>query len=127
MFKPIPGNRELLIDKNGIFRSIGPGVCEPQVIDGLVKIKLYGRQREVSLDWVIGLALYEVNLPKHLVPRLPDVDFYFRKNTRRNNPDVIMVLLSPVYHTPRHRLIPGLLRYAIDKEGRGNKCQRIPV
>ena len=109
MFKPIPGNHEFLISKDGEFKSryltaneVG---CTPIIQDGKVKIEFFNEFCELSIEWVALIAHYEVDFPN-----VRDYDNILFMDGR-------MFFRRPIEPVKGLRTIPGYTRYLVTKMG----------
>lgn len=109
MFKPIPGNDEFLISKDGEFKSRyqpadGSG-CTPTVHDGKVKITFFGKKSELSITWIVMISHYEVLFEE----RSWYENIFFIGST--------MVFKRPLEPLKGLRIAPGFTRYLVSKDG----------
>lgn len=125
MFKAIPGNHNYTISLFGEIKCVestssagNKEECTPLVIDGKVKIEMYGVIQEVDLVWLSLIAHFEVNLPEQFRPYLNTISFIdcnlliFRHNLSKK----IMIFKNPM-EIEGYRIIPGFTHLAIDKFG----------
>lgn len=109
MFKPIPGNHEFLISKDGEFKSRyltadGMG-CTPTIQDGKVLIEFFGNSEELSVVWLSGISRYEVEFD---TPSKYHNVFFI---------DGRMVFKRPIEPIKGMRVVPRYTRYLVSKGG----------
>jgi len=115
---PIPGTDSWFIDKDMRFWK-DDLECDPGVQNEMVKIKMYGIDRILDINWLLNVAIFGVVLPTHLVHKLfTHIGFVKCVNWKRSWP-YTTVFSSPIYldDAKKFRIIPNYTRCAISRDG----------
>ena len=134
MYKSIIDNGDYFISLNGLVKDNRGVECTLPMVDNKVKITIYGKERLVDLKWLALISHYEVDLPEHLRDKLEYITFETVPSNRllRINSGHFMVLNTPFEYKKGYNLIPGFMRYAINREGvvfdtvRKKTCNHLP-
>jgi hypothetical protein len=119
MFKPIPGNTEYKVSLSGKIVNYNGWECTPEVIDGKIKIEMYGIVRSVDLIWLSLITHYEVNLDNSLKKYINRISFEDYPSIGRINLEShkMMIINPPIIVAKKYRIIPCFTDYAISKDG----------
>lgn len=119
MYKSIIDNGNYFISLNGLVKDNRGVECTLPMVNDKVKITIYGKERLVDLKWLALISHYEVDLPEHLRDKLEHITFERMASNKllRVNSGHFMVLNSPFQYKKGFNLIPGFMRYAINREG----------
>lgn len=120
MFKPIPGNTDYKVSLSGKFVDYNGWECTPEVIDGKIRIEMYGRKQTVDLVWLSLLAHYEVNFSESMRKYLNRISFEDYPDIGRISFDSkkMMVINPPIIVSKEYRVIPCFTDYAVNENGR---------
>lgn len=116
MFKKIPGSNEYRINIHGKIKDIyGNDVQLERVHGYIVRLKLFGKDKEIDLRKLMLLAWYEVGYIQNLEEHFEKILFYpIDSTTLRISCKHIMVFSEPIEYSPGFRVIPCFPRYAIN-------------
>lgn len=119
MYKSIIDNGNYSISLNGLVKDNLGVECTLPMVDNKVKITIYGKERLVDLKWLALISHYEVDLPEHLRDKLEHITFERMVSNKllRVNSGHFMVLNTPFEYKKGYNLIPGFMRYAVNKKG----------
>lgn len=120
MFKPIPGNAELLISLENEVKEIATQECAPELQNGdMISLFMYGKFRYVDRKWLALIAHFEVKLPENLTERIFSITFTaYKINNKCKTPSgSMMVFKSPIKLNDEFRIIPCFTNYAISNRG----------
>lgn len=136
MFKAIPGNSEFKISLDGKMVNRDGSECTPSLANGKIFIKMFGRMVQVDFNWLRLIAHFEVgSLHPRFEKHIWGITFV-KCNTEqiKTESGEIMVFKTPMSFRAMSsslllqdfRIIPGLVRYAVSKNGEvfdtANKC-----
>ena len=131
MYKSIPGNGEYEVSIQDEFRKIDRSECELTIIDKKVTIPLYGEIKNVDVEWLSLMALFEVYLPDKFINQFFNINFipvetpilqrkipiYDKEIISTFTTNKLMVFKQPLTIKGKYRIIPNFVQYAISKEG----------
>lgn len=106
--KDIPGNDLFEIDRAGNIASKDGKACTPSVVDGKIKIEMYGKEVTVLPQWLGMVAAYELDLPE----AFRDEFWQVRFDSGR------LCLPRPIEIIKGFRLVWRYPAYCVNQEGR---------
>ena len=115
MFYIFPQNKKYTISKDLVVK-LDDIIIE--TIDGKITIDIYGEEKEVSLVWMYGMALWGIEMPEEHKDEIYNIEFKpIDLNTHNMKEDYIAVFKNPVIVNKTYRLIAHLPSFAVDKDG----------
>ena len=117
--KSLPGNKYLRIALNGVVLDIyGNDVSEKYVKDKKITYEFFNKMRTFDLKYAIMLAWFEAGDLENLEQQIDNIIFYPVENAILNRiTRHIMFFKQPIYYDKEFRIVPGLVRYAVNKNG----------
>lgn len=117
--KSLPGNKYLRITLNGKVLDIyGNNVSEKYVKDRKITYEFFNKMRTFDLKFAIMLAWFEAGDLENLEQEIDNIIFYPVENAILNRiTRYIMFFKHPIYYDKEFRIVPGLVRYAVNKKG----------
>lgn len=115
MFYIFPQNKKYTISKDLVVK-LNDEIIE--TVDGKISIEIYGEEKEVSLKWMYGMALWDIRV----LPEYADIIFglEFKEinlKTHKITEDVIPVFKTPILIKDKYRIIPTIPIYAVSSIG----------
>lgn len=117
--KCLPGNKYLRITLSGIVLDIhGNNVTSHYVTGKTITYDFFNKSQTFNLKFIIILAWFEIGKLNDLNQEIDNILLYPVENAILNRiTRYIMFFNKPVYYDNEYRIIPGLIRYAINKNG----------
>lgn len=115
MHKLIPGNHNYAISLEGDILKADGSESDLPVSNDKVTLLIYDKVMTYDVEWLGLLAHFELDLPDHL-DKVYFVDSV--KGFLKSRSGKVVRFTKPILVSDRFRIIPGYVRYAVDRSGK---------